>query len=55
MGFLAMQIVIPLLGEGTDARIASAVGLILLAGGFTGIATNATSERVNAPVTHSLV
>lgn len=55
MGFLAMQIVIPILGEGTDARIASAVGLILLAGGFTGIATNATSERVNAPVTHSLV
>jgi len=54
MGFLAMQIVIPLLGEGTDARIASAVGLILLAGGFTGIATNATSERLNAPVTHSL-
>ena len=42
MGFLAMQIVIPLLGEGTDARIASAVGLILLAGGFTGIATTAT-------------
>jgi hypothetical protein len=54
MGFLAMQIVIPILGEGTDARIASAVGLILLAGGFTGIATTATSERVNAPVTHSL-
>ncbi len=56
MAFLAMQVVIPLLGEGTDARVASAVGLILLAGGFTGIATNATTPRnMSAPVTHSLV
>lgn len=54
-GFLAMQVVVPLLGGGTDARIASAVGLILLAGGFTGIATNATSPQLDAPVTHSLV
>jgi hypothetical protein len=55
MGFLAMQVVIPFLGGGTDARIASAVGLIFLAGGFTGIATHATSERGRVPVTHSLV
>ncbi|HSE09706.1 MAG TPA: hypothetical protein VLB29_13665 [Nocardioidaceae bacterium] len=54
-GFLVMQVVVPLAGEGTTgARIASAVGLILLAGGFTGIATNATSERQQAPITQSL-
>jgi hypothetical protein len=47
--------VIPMLGEGTDARIASAVGLILLAGGFTGIATNATNPRTTTtPLTHTL-
>jgi hypothetical protein len=55
MGFLAVQVLVPFLGDGTDARIASAVGLILLAGGFTGIATHATSERGRVPVTHSLV
>jgi hypothetical protein len=55
MGFLAVQVVIPFLGGGTGARVASAVGLILLAGGFTGIATHATSERGRVPVTHSLV
>lgn len=43
--FVAMQVVTPLLGEGTDGRIASAVGLILLAGGFTGVATTATAPR----------
>jgi hypothetical protein len=53
-GFLAMQVIIPLLGEGPDARVASAVGLILLAGGFTGIATNATTPSTSGPVTHSL-
>jgi hypothetical protein len=51
-GFLAMQIVVPLLGEGVDARIASSVGLILLAGGFTGIATNVTTPRTHE-LTHS--
>jgi hypothetical protein len=55
MGFLAVQVVLPFLGSGTDARVASAVGLILLAGGFTGIATHATSERGRVPVTHSMV
>jgi hypothetical protein len=55
MGFLAVQVVVPFLGGGTGARIASAVGLILLAGGFTGIATHATSGRGRVPVTHSLV
>ncbi|HSE54793.1 MAG TPA: hypothetical protein VLA97_08690 [Nocardioidaceae bacterium] len=54
MAFLAMQVVVPLLGEGTDARVASAVGLILLAGGFTGVATNAAGPRSEIPVTHSL-
>lgn len=54
-GFLALQVVVPLLGGGTDARIASAVGLILLAGGFTGIATNATTPQTNRPITASLV
>lgn len=53
-GFLAMQIIVPLLGQGTGARIASAVGLILLAGGFTGIATNAAAGRTAAPTTHSM-
>lgn len=53
--FFAVQLLIPLLGEGTGARIGSAVGLILLAGGFTGIATNAANPRSSAPLTHSLV
>lgn len=53
-GFLALQVVVPLLGEGTDARIASAVGLILLAGGFTGIATNATNPDTRRPLTHTM-
>jgi hypothetical protein len=52
-GFLAMQIVTPLLGESTAARIAASVGLILLAGGFTGIATNATTPRAGAPLSDS--
>jgi hypothetical protein len=50
-----MQFVIPFLGEGAGARVASAVGLLLLAAGFTGIATTATSARMTVPVTHSLV
>lgn len=55
VAFLAMQVVIPFLGEGTGSRVGSAVGLILLAGGFTGMATSAASPRATAPVTHSLV
>lgn len=55
LAFVAMQFLMPLLGEGTDARLASAVGLILLAGGFTGMATNAASPSTTGPVTHSLV
>jgi hypothetical protein len=54
-GFLAMQLVMPFLGEGALARVGSALGLILLAAGFTGIATNAVSDRPRVPVTHSLV
>lgn len=56
VAFLAVQVVMPFLGEGsTAARIGSAVGLILLAGGFTGMATNAASPRSAVPVTHTLV
>ena len=55
MAFLALQVVMPFLGQGTGARVVSAVGLILLAGGFTGIATNAAAPRTAGPVTHSLV
>lgn len=55
VAFLVMQVVMPFLGEGTAPRIASAVGLILLAGGFTGMATSAASPRSTVPVTHSLV
>ena len=46
---------LPFLGEGTPSRVGSAVGLILLAAGFTGIATSATSPRSEVPVTHTLV
>lgn len=55
LGFLAVQVVLPFLGEGTPSRVGSAVGLILLAAGFTGIATSATSPRSEVPVTHTLV
>ena len=55
MAFLALQVVIPFLGQGPGARVLSAVGLILLAGGFTGIATTAAAPRTVGPVTHSLV
>lgn len=55
-GFLAMQVVVPMLEPGSPAaRVGSAVGLILLAGGFTGIATNAAGPRsTEAPLTQSL-
>lgn len=53
--FVAVQVVLPVLGDGTTSRVAAAVGLILLAGGFTGMATNAASARSTVPVTHSLV
>lgn len=54
LAFLAMQVVLPFLHGGTDARIASALGLILLAGGFTGIATNATSPQSPVRITQTL-
>ncbi len=54
LAFLALQAVIPF-AEGTPARVLAAVGLILLAGGFTGMATTAASPRSAVPVTHSLV
>lgn len=56
VGFLLVQVLMPFLGEGsTAARIGSAVALILLAGGFTGMATSAASPRSEVPVTHTLV
>lgn len=53
-GFLAMQVVVPMVGDGAAARIASAVGLILLAGGFTGIATHATGAGRSTHVMHTV-
>lgn len=53
--FLVLQLARPLLGDGTPARLAAAVGLLLLAGGFTGMATNAASPRSTVPVTHRVV
>ncbi len=56
VAFLAVQLLMPLLSEGSVvARVGSAVALILLAGGFTGMATNAASPRSRVPVTHTLV
>lgn len=55
IAFLALQLLQPFLGGGTASRIGAAIGLILLAGGFTGMATSAASPRSTAPVTHSLV
>jgi len=54
-GFLALQVVMPFVGEGTLARVASALGLILLAAGFTGVATTAASARSDVTMTTSLV
>lgn len=54
IAFLVIQAVTPVLGAGTPARVASSVGLILLAAGFTGIATNAAAYESTVPVTHSL-
>lgn len=53
-GFLAVQVVIQFLGEGTDARVASALGLVLLAGGFTGVATQAAADRAVGTLSQSL-
>lgn len=52
--FLALQVVQPLLGGGTDARVVAALGLVVLAGGFTGIATTATSPSSPVRVTQTL-
>lgn len=52
--FLALQVVQPFLGGGADARVVAALGLIVLAGGFTGIATTATSPASTLPVTQTL-
>lgn len=43
--FLVMQATGPLLGHGTGAHVAATLALILLAAGFTGMATQAASPR----------
>jgi hypothetical protein len=55
LAFLALQLVIPFLGDGAVARVATAGGLVLLAAGFTGIATNAAAARTSVAVTHAVV
>lgn len=55
IAFLALQLVMPFFEGGPASRVLAAVGLILLAGGFTGMATSAASPRSRVPVTHSLV
>lgn len=55
VAFLVMQGVTPFLGEGTAARVGSALGLVLLAAGFTGVATTAAAAREEGPVVRSLV
>lgn len=55
VAFLVMQGVTPFLGEGTAARVGSALGLVLLAAGFTGVATTAAAARDEGPVVRSLV
>lgn len=53
--FLVLQLLEPFVEHSTASRVISALGLVLLAGGFTGIATNAASPRPDDPVTHTLV
>ncbi|HEX6246939.1 MAG TPA: hypothetical protein VFZ64_03635 [Nocardioidaceae bacterium] len=55
IGFLAVQLVMPFVDSEVFSRVASAAGLLLLAAGFTGMATNAASPRSPVPVTHALV
>lgn len=52
--FLAMQVVTPLLGEGAAARVGSALGLVLLAAGFTGVATTAAASRGDGSLVRSV-
>jgi hypothetical protein len=52
--FLALQLALPVMGDGPEARVTSALALVLLAAGFTGIATRAAGVPGQGPVTHSL-
>lgn len=54
IAFLILQAVNPLLGEGSASRMAAALGLILLAAGFTGVAIAAASPHHDAPLRRSL-
>jgi len=55
IAFLLMQAVTPLLGEGMGGRVGSALGLVLLAGGFTGVATTAASPNATGVLRRSIV
>ena len=55
VGFLLVQAVMPFLGDGMAARVGSALGLILLAGGFTGVATTAASPNATGVLKRSIV
>lgn len=52
--FLVLQLAMPMLGQGPQARVVSAVGLVLLAAGFTGIATSAAGLPARTTVIRSL-
>ncbi len=55
LGFVAVQLLTPLFEGQTLVRVMASTGLLILAAGFTGVATNAASPRSHVPVTHSLV
>ena len=55
VAFLALQAAAPLLGEGTLGRVGSALGLVLLAAGFTGVAVTAASPHHDGALRQSLV
>ena len=54
VAFLVVQVITPFLGDGMAARVGSALGLILLAAGFTGVATTAASPVTTGVLKHSL-
>jgi hypothetical protein len=55
LGFIGVQLVTPLFEGDTLVRVLASTSLLLLAAGFTGVATNAASPRSHVPVTHALV
>ena len=55
LAFVLVQLVTPLFDGEMLVRVVASVSLMLLAAGFTGVATNAASPRSRVPVTHALV